>query len=367
MTQSTEMFFALLNLSINENRYDNSSLFVNTTKADWEELFALSARQGTVLLAYGGIQYLPAELQPPRKLKLRWVANVIKGSERYDHYGRTIAKLSNLFSKYDIDLLIIKGLTISELYPVAYYREGGDVDVYLFGKAEQANKLLPTLGIEVQYPIPKHSAFMFDGLMIENHQTFFDTDIDFRRESRLYEKMENMLMSMFSADDCPPLNIGSALKLPPQAAALYMIGHTFRHFCCIDINVRQLCDWTVFFTKCANDIDHELLAGQLKELGLEKFVADINSFCYHYLGFRSPFFTAGKRNKKTERLILKMVMSFRVSHKVHVPAIGVLRHIFLRNKVYKKYLGKVKASEFRRPELKSYFSYQWKRITRSGK
>lgn len=363
MTKSTEMFFALLRLSINEGG-DSQPVFINAKDSDWEQLFALSARQGSILLTYGGLHHLSQESQPPRKLKLRWCANVVKGSERYDRYRRTIAKLSLLLSEKNIGLLIIKGVTISELYPVPCYREGGDVDIFLFGRARQANKLISSLGIKIKHSTSKHSAFMFDGVMVENHQTFFDTNLSFRRESRLYQKMEDMLTGMFSEKSCPTINLGSARKLPPQAAAFYMIGHTFRHFCCIDINVRQLCDWMVFFTASGKDIDNKLLAAQIRKLGIEDFVRGINAFCAIHLGFQPSFLRPGKKDMASAELILKMVMRYRVAPKIHVPVIGVLRYFVFRNRIYNKYLGRIGLSEFLLPELKSYFAYLLKRRRR---
>lgn len=365
MTKSTEMFFALLRLSIDEGSFDSSPVFSNAEKSDWEQLFELSARQGSILLTYGGLHRLSAETQPPRKLKLRWCANVVKGSERYDRYKRAIAKLSLLLSEKDIDLLIIKGVTISELYPVPYYREGGDVDVYLFGKAQQANDLISSKNIEVKLCIAKHSAFIFDGVVIENHYTFFDTNLSFQRESNLYQRMENMLTGMFSKDSCPMINSLNAHKLPPQAAALYLIGHTFRHFCSIDINIRQLCDWTVFFSKCAENIDRYLLESQIRTLGLKDFVTGVNAFCSDYLGFKPAFMIPSKKDAETERLILKMAMQYRVAPIIHIPAVGVLRHIAFRNRIYNRYLGPINLSEFLLPEVKSYFSYLLKRKRRS--
>lgn len=360
------MFFTLLRLSLYEGRFDNSRVFANAKNTDWEQLFALAIRQGTVLLTYGGLQYLPAEVQPPRKLKLRWCANVIKGSERHDRYERVLAKLSHLFSANDIDLLVMKGLTISRLYPVPCYREGGDIDVYLFGKVDRADDLVSSHGITVKDAAAKHSAFLFDGLSVENHRTFFDTDIPFRPEALLYQKMENMLTGLFSKEFCPPMHVGSARQLPAQAAALHLIGHTFRHFCCFNINVRQLCDWTVFFSKCEKEIDKELLVGQIRELGLENFVTAIHSFCAEYLGFKPTFLAPKKRDKKSERLVLKIVLNYRVEPGIHIPVIGALNFITFKNRIYRKYLGRIGPSEFLLPGIKSYFYGALKRIKRSG-
>ncbi len=372
MRRLTKAFFVLLRLSIREGREDPPLPSKSTTQADWEQLFALSARQGTVLLIYGGIQHLPPQEQPPRKLKLRWVANVVRGNERWVHYKQVVKELSNLFSERGLCPVIMKGLTISSLYPVPWYREGGDIDIWLFGEGDRANKLVSSLGITVHHQTAKHSAFVFQGVTVENHRMFFDTGSLFQRESVLYKKMERMLTGMFTPDDCPEIDAGSARGLPPGAAALFLVGHTFRHFCGIDINARHLCDWVVFFEKHEKDIDSKLLKRQIEELHLEKFVTAINSFCRAHLEFESDIFAGGddegarKRDRKSERLILKMITRYRLVPRVHIPVVGVLRHLFLRNRIYNGYLARIAMSEFLLPELKRYAAWLAMRFRRPG-
>ncbi|MBK5721502.1 nucleotidyltransferase family protein [Dysgonomonas sp. Marseille-P4677] len=360
MANLTDMLFSLLRLgqNIDRNEIDSYfSVFTDADSNDWEQLFDLSVRQGVLLLCYSGLQYLPKELQPPRNLKLRWCVNLVKGRERYDHYNNIIAKLSSLLSENDINLLIIKGITISELYPVPYYRESGDIDIYFFNKPKLANNLLSSLGIKKKREIKKHSTFIIDGVPVENHYTFFDTILEFQRESQLYKRMEAILKGMLSEDSFLPIKWNNIYQLPPQAAALFLIGHTFRHFCCLDISIRQMCDWMIFFSKYEKCIDSELLSSQITELGLEKFVCHINYLCADNLGFR-PYFINPERGKKTtEKFILKIIMRYRVRTKRHIPVFDVLRYFFLRNNIYKKYLGKVSITEFLLPELKSYFVY----------
>lgn len=362
MTNPTDMLFSLLRLSLDVDKdkaYDSETL-ANTEIRDWEQLFDFSVRQGVLLLSYGGLQYLPAESQPPRKLKLRWCVNVIKGNERYDHYKSVIVKLSNLLSDKNIGLLLIKGVTISELYPVPYLRESGDIDIYLLEKARQIQltNLMLSLGIKKEEgEIPKHSTFVLEGIPIENHNTFFDTALPFRKEAQLYQKMESMLNSIFSANDCPLVYWDNICQLPPQAAALYFIGHTFRHFCCLDMNIRQMCDWAIFFTKYKKNINGDLLSSQIDELGLRDFVCHVNLLCANKLGFKPYFIIPSEDDIDEDFFILKTIMQYRVNPKVRIPVLWVLHLLFRRNNVYKRYLEKVRITEFLLPEINKYLLY----------
>jgi hypothetical protein len=354
MTRLTKALFALLRLSVWEGRPDDLSAFARLWPVDWEQMFALSARHGTVLLAWGGITRLPPEYQPPRRLKLRWVANVVKGSERHVRRLEVVADLVTLLASGGIDTIVLKGLAMSKLYPVPYYREGGDIDIWTFGKSSEIDKLVSQRGIATQHPRPKHSTFLFEGAMVENHRTFFDTDLRFRRESALYRKMEGMLGALLTIGDSPGMGVGQAMELPPQAAALFLVGHTFRHFCDEGLNARQLCDWVVFFRHHEGELDHELLVGQLRELGIEDFAASINSFCAAWLGFR-PAFLADTGDPRSEKLILGMIARYRRRPRIHTPVVGSLCHLLLRNRIYNRYLGKTSFREFLLPELKFYF------------
>jgi hypothetical protein len=361
MAEQTKMLFSLLRLSLHAGK-DNEDYYLSTgaytVDKDWEQLFKLSVRQGVLLLAYGGLQRLPIQLQPPHSLKLRWCVNVVKGNERYDHYKYVIGKLSSLLSENNIAPLIIKGITISKLYPVPYFRESGDIDIYISGKTKQADDLISSLATQKKEKgIPKHSTFILEGIPIENHYTFFDTVLQFKREELLYQKMENMLNGMFSEKMYQAIKSDNIYQLHPQAAALHFIGHTFRHFCCLDMNIRQMCDWTMFFSKYKKDINAELLSSQIKELGLEKFVCHINSFCSAYLGFEPYLMISLKAETGAEQFILKTIMRYRTNPKIHIPVFGVMRYLIRRNTIYRKYLDKIGFTEFLLPEIKSYFIY----------
>lgn len=361
-----DMFLALLRLSLGKGTDGAYAEFAGADEGDWEEVFRLSARQGTLLLIYGGVQRLPPQMQPPRKLKLRWCANVVRGCDRYDAYRIAVGGLSRFFSENGFDMLILKGLTLARLYPVPWHREGGDVDIYMFGRARQADRLVSSRGIEVSCSIPKHSVFRFGGLTVENHHTFFDTDLRFRREAALYDRMERMLKDTFTADECfTSSDPATAGELPPQAAALYLAGHTFRHFCNIDANLRQLCDWVVFFDANRSRIDHSLLEKQLRQLGIGDFAAAVNSFCARRLGFEPAFMARDTRGAESDsRFILKTLMKYRKRSRFHIPAAAPLRRIAARNGIYGRYLGGVSPREFLLPELGNYFSYQIRRALR---
>lgn len=360
MTNIFVTLFALLRLSLNTESHeinDPISEFSDIGTKHWDQLFNLSTRQGVLLLTYGGLQHLSDSLQPPRKLKLRWCANAVKVRERYNYYKSVIAKLSNLFSDNGLVPIIMKGITISELYPVPCFRESGDIDIYLSDKAEEADNLVSFLGTKKEKGIPKHSTFVVDGITIENHYTFFDTILQFRKEGLLYQTMENILQTMFSEDKGLSPGYADTKQLCPQAAAFFFIGHTFRHFCSLDMNIRQMCDWTIFFGKHKKNIDIELLSSQINDLGLSKFVCHINAFCSVYLGFTPYFILPSEADKKGAEFILKTIIRYRSVPAVHIPVLEVLQYLLRRNIIYKRYLGKINNSDFLFPEIKNYFTY----------
>ncbi|NDV60223.1 nucleotidyltransferase family protein [Bacteroides sp. 519] len=355
MIKPVDLLFTLLRFSLNveENNINTStSAFAEATNDDWQRVFKLSVEQGVLLLCYGGWQCLPANLQPFCKLKLRWCANVVKANERYERYKTVIDKLSVLFLENNIKLLIIKGITLSELYPTPYYREVGDIDVFVAGNTTKANKLLSRVGMRHEEEIPKHTTFNLGGIAVENHYTLFDTTLPFGKERQLYVQMEKLLRNMLADCTCLTVYSNSVFQLPPQVAALHFIGHTFRHFCCMDMNIRQLCDWTIFFTTYRKEIDSNLLSMQINELGLAKFVCHINAVCSGYLGFEPYFMLPAKTDKQAEHFILKTIMRYKVNPSI--PVWSVLCNLFYRNRIYKKYLGKVTFPEFLYPEIKSY-------------
>ena len=165
---------------------------------DWDAIQTLAAEQGLSAIVLDGIEQMPIEMRPPRRVLLQWIGEVMQGESQYDVQLKSAIELAVLFRHHHITTYVLKGVVISECYPKPNHRVSSDFDCFLlpesggFNAWRLGNDLMRANGVEVKEHFYKHSTFTLPGLLVENHQ--FMTA--FRCNKRL-QKMEKYLQELF--------------------------------------------------------------------------------------------------------------------------------------------------------------------------
>ena len=146
-----------------------SDLFMDMRDEDWKIIFKQASKQGLMGIAYDSLRKLPKELQCSSSFCLQWAVNVDAMENRYRKQYNALEQLAAFYAQYDIHILLLKGIGLSSYYPIPSHREGGDIDIYLFGDFEKGNRLMEEEGIAVDQGKavnPIHSIFYFKGIPI---------------------------------------------------------------------------------------------------------------------------------------------------------------------------------------------------------
>ena len=183
LNTSEQMLFALLRSSLHEREVE-TNFFQNVSERDWKQCYHLAIEQGVMALAWDGVMRLPKDLKPIRKQKLTWAMAVERYEAKYLRHCQIADELSALYASHGVEMVQLKGVGFSTLYPVPSHREGGDIDIYTYSSDknkmsdQEANTLADTLmleqGIEVDFHSYKHSNFYYKGVPIENHKCFLN-------------------------------------------------------------------------------------------------------------------------------------------------------------------------------------------------
>ena len=136
LNTSEQMLFALLRASLHRMEAEQT-YFLQASEGDWKACYQLAARQGVMALAWDGAMTLPADLQPPRALKLTWGMAVQDYEMKYECYCRAIQELSTFYAEHGIVMVQMKGVGLSSYYPVPAHREGGELIYSLFLQTRQ--------------------------------------------------------------------------------------------------------------------------------------------------------------------------------------------------------------------------------------
>ena len=252
------------------------------TPGSWERIYRMAADHGLSAVVWDGICRLPAAQQPPRETRIRWALSAEKLEERYRHQQQTASKLAARFSEEGLRMLLLKGLGLSRDYPLPEHRECGDIDIYLYGQSDKGDRVLHEIGAHLYFDVPKHSEYIWDGVLIENHRTILNV-----RRNRTERELNALLVRLLEKEGTHGLAPGIQA---PRATfnAIFLIRHAAVHFQKEGIVLRHLCDWACFLTRHWDEIDHALFRTAMEDYRMDRFADLMTAAAVEYLGAEVP-------------------------------------------------------------------------------
>ena len=213
----------------------------------------------------------------PKALKIKWALEAEYVKINYNNQKKVIEDISNIFATNSIKTYCLKGLSLSQYYPIPSLRECGDFDCYLDGNFDYGNTIAISNGADFDPHDYRHSVILYKGLKIENHRYFLPIRAD-RRNKRLERYLRDVINSNNKVEDLE-------LYLPSaQFHALFIILHMLQHFLYENITIRHMLDWVYFVNTEKNNIDWSEFNSKCEEAGAAKFVDALNYICESYLG-----------------------------------------------------------------------------------
>lgn len=257
-------------------------------KIDWGAVIKLAAAQGILAIAWDGLQRLiadnqiPASEQPSRDILLRWVANIDSIEKGYAKQKATIRKLAAFYNRNGFKMMLLKGYGLSLCYPTPEHRSCGDIDIWLYGRQQEADELLrKTHGVKINEDKHHHTTFIVNGILVENHCNFLN--IHSHASNVALEKILKEL-SEESQNYQHNLNRVTIALPSPNFNALFLLKHMSDHFATSETVLRHLCDWAIFAHKYGKQVDWVYINEIAKRFNLDSFLAISNRICVENLG-----------------------------------------------------------------------------------
>lgn len=274
------MLLALLRAALWEQAADYGP-FEAADEAVWKRVRQLAVAQGVQAVAFDGMMRLPSLLQPPRAVRMAWAVNTEQLAAHNRRYKDVAASLAGFYAVHGIPAMLMKGPGLAALYPRPEHRESGDLDVWLFGRWAEGDRLMREQGTEVELHSRKHSNFQYEGIPVENHRTFLNVElyaIDRRLEKALRATLPPDGRGLRTMDGAGPL-----LLPPPLFNALFLARHMTNHFVA-GIVLRHLCDWARFLTVCHGQYSQAEFLRLMDEAGLNDVMRTFTDICVRWLG-----------------------------------------------------------------------------------
>ena len=328
----------------------------------WPELYRLAVEQGVLAVAWEGLNRLLEEqaslsqgeprraeegnspenegntqkskgdlcgeiaLLPDRKLRLKWGINVAQIEARYAKQRAVIGKLASFYAHHGIRMMLLKGYGLSLLYPTPEHRPCGDIDIWLFGEQERADKLLrEEKGIRIAEGVHHHTTFSVEGVPIENHYDFLN--IHSHRSNR---EIEQELKRLAQEEAPEQIEIDRATLYLPSANfnALFLLRHAAAHFAAAEIALRHLLDWALFLKHYGEKVDWGWLERICHQQNMDRLLHALTALSIDHFGLSEAGLPAIPRDAALEERILHEILSPAFSEKM--PQRGILRRLWFR-------------------------------------
>jgi len=286
---------------------DNSqTVFGNTDDLDWEILYDFAKKQTIAGVLFAGIERLPQELRPPKKIRMKWYMMAEKIKEKNKRLNEAAVQITRLFEKNGFPNCVLKGQGVAMLYPNPYSRNPGDIDIWVDGGrdkiVEYVNSVCPGQRqryIHINFPILK-------GIETEVHYTpsYMYAPWANRKMQKWFKEQANeqfthrIMLPGCSDEICiPTLSFNR----------IFMMSHMYKHLFSEGIGLRQLMDYYFLLNRGLTEAEREKDAATIKHLGMHKFATAVMYVLQKVLGLQDDLCIV-KPNEKAGEFLLSEIL-----------------------------------------------------------
>ena len=280
---------------------------------DWQQLYSFASKQAILGLCFDGIERLgkeyPEELkQNPigRELLMTWMGKAQQIRRQNVKVNGVAAKLYSKFREDGLRCCILKGQGNALIYPNAYSRNPGDIDVWVNASREQITEYAKKhfeLGDDIRY---QHVETSVDGVPVELH--FFPCTMNnplyHARLQKWFKRNTDMQCSNVVS---LPDGIGE-IAIPTTAFnVIYQLTHLYHHFFDEGIGMRQIIDYYYVVNNDELLVIKDTLQKELKHLGLWKFAGAVMYVLHEALGLSEEKMIAPMDEKRGKLLLAEIL------------------------------------------------------------
>lgn len=260
---------------------------------DWRVVFGLAVFHKLPAVALDGMELLrqQGKITPEEDLteeiKDKLATLVVSCEVNHERIRKSMAEMAAFYGNHGIKMMVLKGYALSLDWPIPNHRMPGDIDIWLFGRQQEADELLKKeKGIVIDNSHHHHTTFRWGKVLVENHYDFINV-----HHHRSYAEMEKLFKELGQDDSLYTEIDGEKVYMPtPKLASLFLLKHTMLHFASYDFCLRQLLDWAFYAEKHGHELDWNWLMEQLERFGMLPLFHIFNAICIEEFGFDPAIF-----------------------------------------------------------------------------
>ncbi len=209
------------------------------TEEDWQRCFDMALQQNVLAMTFPAMSSLPKELRPSFTLWSKWMAYTQSIAEQSQYKRQVVEKTGSWLVEEGLSTTILKGFSLSVLYPNPNLREFSDIDIFSGEKYDAVNACFAKHGVKIDSVDGHHAYLKLDGISVEHHFAFMNTKV----KDGLVGPEEALQQLVVS--DSKPTSI-SGINFPNHVfTALFVGWHAYEHFLQEKIELRHLIDWAL--------------------------------------------------------------------------------------------------------------------------
>ena len=305
---------ALTNLSfLRYSLGDKADLSIVVTKTDWQQLYTFASKQSLLGFCFDGINRLGQEYSDElkknpieRNLLMTWMGAAQQIRRQNMKVNVVASKLYSMFREDGLRCCILKGQGNALMYPNAYSRNPGDIDVWVNASREQITEYAKKhfeIGDDIRY---HHIETSVDGVPVELH--FFpgimNNPVYNARLQKWFKRNADLQCSNVVS---LPDGIGE-IAIPTTAFnVIYQLTHLYHHFFDEGIGMRQIIDYYYVVNNDELLEIRDTLQKELKHLGLWKFARAVMYVQHEALGLSEEKMIAPMDEKRGKLLLAEIL------------------------------------------------------------
>lgn len=279
-TRISQTFLSLLRAGLWDRHVDDLSTFPLSSQ-DWEEVYEVSIRHTVESIVFDGIQLLPEQYLPDRKLHIRWLVRVEKIAQRNLWMNTCIVNQYIHFQEMGLDPILLKGQALAQYYVNPLRRICGDVDWYFEDKKQfsAAVAIIRAKGIEVIPTAGRSACYMEKGCDVDLHAQLYDIHNPFAKH-----KLSEFTKKEVSNRETILIDGVSISLISPLEQSLLVNAHILKHLLSFGIGLRQICDAARLYHHFRGQWDIEAMDNLYSQLNIQKWVTKLHTVLVAYIG-----------------------------------------------------------------------------------
>lgn len=203
---------------------------------EYVQIYRYARQNGILAICFDGIQNLPKETQPSKRIYMQWIAATASIENRYETEKKVLDYLIETLTPHNIRILLFKGFSISRYYPVPKHREFGDLDIYMFEDYSKSLEILNKEGIHIHTANLHHAQFRIQKILVENHDHFLHN-----RNPRMEEALRRAALKAREGSQ------ETLIYFPYFENVAYTLLHIAAHYRSHDCHIRfrTITDWAL--------------------------------------------------------------------------------------------------------------------------